>query len=1162
MPEKRDWPETGRLRLELFADKGVVLNEQPDKGPDPSFVHKDVEDRLGVLPNFFRLTPETPKITENLWGFAKFGYLDNPLPSLFKERLFVYLSRFCEVRYCLARHVGFLVGLGHPAGDQHATPETIEQVVDLLRHPLPRGEGLAPYIEALQSRATPFETLPDPTTADEFAVIACATHVFLQTAQADGALAALRQALGESTLQHLLVFLAFVRTAHFWTRVHPELQQEDDIEQLLSIHSSLTECVLDDPEVNDPDLADTLESELIALRKEREQAVLLQVTLASIGDAVMTTDAEGRVTYLNDVAIELTGWTLDQAMGQPCDTVFNIVNEDTRAPVESPVTKVLREGGIVGLANHTILIARDGTERPIDDSGSPIRVGEELVGVVLVFRDVTERRRQEQALQDQERQFRTLANSIPQLAWIAEPDGHIFWYNTGWYDYTGTTLEQMQGWGWQSVHNPDVLPSVMQRWSDSIATGQPFEMVFPLKGRDGVFRRFLTRVQPVTDRDGRVIRWFGTNTDVDSLQRIEDELREMRSRLESTLAAAEIGTWEFDIQANSVRADRNLARMFGVTEEEAAGGPLEAYFRFVHPEDRSHVAQAIARAIETHGEFESQYRLVDPSGFVRWIIARGRVEADSSGRAVGLPCVAVDITSQRDAEIEVIRLAAESDRQRRLYDTVLSNTVDFNYAFDLTGHFTYINKALADLLQMSFSDVVGKNFFDLGYPPGLAERLQRQVQETIATRKPVRDTTPFTSYKGERQYEYIFVPVIGTGGDVEAVAGSTRDITELTQIQEELRETAARLSEADRRKDEFLATLAHELRNPLAPISSGLVALKSVRNDPKAFETVHATMQRQARQMVRLIDDLLDVSRITQGKLELRPCRVHLGEVIKSAVEAIQPLIDEAEQKFTLSLPAEEISLNADPSRLAQVVANLLNNASKYTPAGGQIRLSAKKQNDQVILTIQDSGIGIPKEMQAMIFEMFAQVQRPLEKTYSGLGIGLTLVKRLVTMHGGTVEVNSAGLGQGSEFRVSLPIPAADSLLEPDTVSVPDQQTSAMRILVVDDNTDAAHMLSVVVKILGNEVQIAHDGRQALACAEEFRPDVVFMDIGMPVMNGYEAAQAIRQRPWGRELTLVALSGWGQEDDRRKALEAGFDHHLVKPVAPDDLQQFLARLQQ
>ncbi len=377
---------------------------------------------------------------------------------------------------------------------------------------------------------------------------------------------------------------------------------------------------------------------------------------------------------------------------------------------------------------------------------------------------------------------------------------------------------------------------------------------------------------------------------------------------------------------------------------------------------------------------------------------------------------------------------------------------------------------------------------------------------------------------------------------------------------ERLRELAARLSEADRRKDEFLATLAHELRNPLAPIRSGLELMKLVKDDPSTMEEIRCTMERQTQQMMTLVDDLLDVSRITKGKLELRKCRVALAEVVQSAVEASQPFIADSNHHLTVALPEQPLYLNADPNRLAQVFSNLLNNSTKYTPAGGRIRLSAEQQQDVVVVSVADNGLGIPNEMLEHIFEMFTQIDRPQEQGYTGLGIGLSLVKSLVEMHDGRIEVHSRGTGMGSVFSVRLPIvrqPLAEQRTPPGPGESASKPSIKRKVLVVDDNRAAATMLSMVVKMLGNEVRKAHDGQEGIEVAHEFRPDVILMDIGMPKMNGYEAARHIRQQPWSSGMMLVALTGWGQAEDKIRTKEAGFDHHLVKPAEPAAIQSLL-----
>jgi PAS domain S-box-containing protein len=358
------------------------------------------------------------------------------------------------------------------------------------------------------------------------------------------------------------------------------------------------------------------------------------------------------------------------------------------------------------------------------------------------------------------------------------------------------------------------------------------------------------------------------------------------------------------------------------------------------------------------------------------------------------------------------------------------------------------------------------------------------------------------------------------------------------------------LREADRRKDEFLATLAHELRNPLAPICAGLDLMKMPGQDPDSLNEVRAIMERQTKHMVRLIDDLLDVSRITRGRLELRKCPVLLSDVVQNAVEATRPLLEESGHRLEICLPERPILLSADPNRVTQVLSNLLNNAAKYTLPGGRIGLTAELHDRDVTITVSDTGIGIPADKLQFVFEMFAQVNGNAERGHTGLGIGLTLVKRLVELHGGTVAVESSGRNRGCKFQIRLPAAqtALASLSPTEHVTPPQAPSETRRVLVVDDNADALETLARMVRLLGHEVCTAADGVEAVDAVDCFEPDIVLMDLGMPNLNGYEAARQIRGRPDGFKGLLVATTGWGQDEDKRRAREAGFDEHLIKPV--------------
>jgi signal transduction histidine kinase len=372
---------------------------------------------------------------------------------------------------------------------------------------------------------------------------------------------------------------------------------------------------------------------------------------------------------------------------------------------------------------------------------------------------------------------------------------------------------------------------------------------------------------------------------------------------------------------------------------------------------------------------------------------------------------------------------------------------------------------------------------------------------------------------------------------------------------EEAGKRAQQLSEADRRKDEFLATLAHELRNPLAPLRNALEILRLKGDDPEVSRKAREMMQRQLNQMVRLVDDLLDLSRITTGKLEIRKQSVELQAVVRNAIETARPLIEAQRHALVVHLPHEKIEVDADSTRLAQVFSNLLNNAAKYTTPGGRIELTAAREHDNAVVRVRDNGIGIDAEMLPRIFDMFGQADRSLERTQAGLGVGLTLARRLVELHGGTLGVSSLGLGHGSEFTVTIPTTTRVTAVEPD--ADPAQGSRARhRVLLADDNVDFVTSLATLLAAEGHDVRVAHDGAQALELARGFNPDFAFLDIGMPKLNGYEVARQMRDR--AARCVLVAVTGWGQEEDRKRAREAGFDRHLVKPVEPAQIEAILA----
>jgi CheY-like chemotaxis protein/nitrogen-specific signal transduction histidine kinase len=386
---------------------------------------------------------------------------------------------------------------------------------------------------------------------------------------------------------------------------------------------------------------------------------------------------------------------------------------------------------------------------------------------------------------------------------------------------------------------------------------------------------------------------------------------------------------------------------------------------------------------------------------------------------------------------------------------------------------------------------------------------------------------------------------------VSAVA-VIEDITERRQAEEDLRE-------ADRRKDEFLATLAHELRNPLAPIRNSLHIFRMAGIQDPTVNRVCDMMERQVAHMVRMVDDLLEVSRISRGKIELRKERVQLASVLRTAVDTSMPLIEAGKHKLQVQMPEEPLMLDADPVRLAQVFANLLNNSAKYTKEGGEISFEVTTENGMAVVCVKDNGEGIPPQMLKRVFNMFTQVNTG-SRAQGGLGIGLTLARTLVHLHGGTIEAFSEGQGKGCEFVVRLPLAQVQSEAKPRPVAQPQdaQPLRLRRVLVVDDNEDAADSLGMLLQFLGADVMVVHDGKSALAALKTFKPAVILLDLGMPGMNGLEVARRVREDPDYRDLTLVALTGWGQREDRRRTHEAGFDYHLVKPADVSTLQSILS----
>ena len=760
-------------------------------------------------------------------------------------------------------------------------------------------------------------------------------------------------------------------------------------------------------------------------RVERE----LATTLRSIGDAVISTDVNGMIRFMNPVAERLTGWDEASARGLPGAQIFRIIGEDTRIPVDSPEKQVLQEGKTVQLANHTMLLSKDGTERSIADSGALV-VGDtgEVEGMVLIFRDVTEARRAERALQVRDTELQIINE----------------------------------------------------------------------------YARF-----PVAHCDARHHFLF----------------------------------------VNKAYAER-----LGLRPEDCVGKHIsEVVGEPAYQSIRSYIDEALAGRVV---EFETEVPYRGTYG-LRWMRCIYAPVAPEGGKVNSFVAAVTDITEKKHAEREAQRLLETVDAEKNRLSLVLGSINDEVWFADSQGRFTLANSSA--LREFGYADVQGVDVNNL------AQSLR--VLRADGSVRPSYEAPPLRALAGEiivgeeeivqtpragelRHREVNAAPVRDHAGQIIGAVAVVRDITQHKHAQ-------AALRDADRRKDEFLATLAHELRNPLAPIRTAAKIIASPNVSPTQLQRAQTIIERQVSHMALLLDDLLDIARITQGKLQLKKGAVALNDMVDAAVEAARPLLDGKNHHLAVSLPQEPVVLDADPLRLSQILSNLLTNAAKYSDPGSHIEIIGTVQDQSLTIAIQDDGIGIDASAIGSIFEMFSQVEGVMGRSDGGLGIGLALVKGLTELHGGTIEARSPGLGYGSEFIVRLPL----SPLYPVTsaqVADPGPPPTRSRILIADDNRDAADSLSMLLELAGHEVRVAHLGRAALSLAQAFRPDVALLDIGMPDMSGYEVAQQLRREPWGQAILLIALTGWGQEKDRQHALEAGFNQHMTKPIDLAQLETLIA----
>lgn len=1068
-----------------------------------------------------------------------------------------------------------------------------------------------------------------------------------------------------------------------------------------------------------------------------DQPDWLRVTLSCIGDAVITADNKGNVTFLNPVAQSLCGWTQSDAFGQPLDLVFCIISEKTRETVESPSLRALRDGVIVGLANHTLLIARDGSEYPIEDSAAPIRNSAgDVAGVVLVFRDVTRRKQQEQliqesreVLQERKQMFLQIIDSLPAAVYTTDAEGRITHFNAACVELSGRIPsigndEWCVSWKLFSADGT-ALPHESCPMAVMLHGGQVVEREELIIERpDGTRRWIEPHPTPLRDANGAITGGLNMLLDITDRKRSEEHLRAIEQRMHLAIEATSVGLWEWNMITDTVRWDAQMFRIYGITpsidgfvaystwadavlaadlpKQEAAlqetvrrfgssdrefritrqddgecryiqsvetvrtntngnaewvvgtnlditeqtraemalreseqrqrsildtipqkvftatpDGKIDYYNpqwseysglpiteilgtgwkQFVHVDDLEGSIQAWRHSIDTGEpfEFESRFRRAD--GEYDWHINRARAMRNNAGAIVKWVGSNTNIQVLKIAELAV---HVSENRYRRLFETAKDGILIVDFS---TGKIVDANPYMTELLGYSHEEFSGLELWQIGL-----------FSDKTANESAVREL----QINGYLRYEHL--PLESSDGrriEVEVVANSyqedsksviqfnVRDITDRSLMEKLLRGQASELSDLHRRKDEFLAMLSHELRSPLAPISNAVQLLGLQQgNESRIQQQARSIIERQVRQLQHLVDDLLEVSRITTGRVQLRLERCDVGRIVQGAIETARPLITQRRHELSVSVPDKPIWLFADAARLEQVLVNLLSNAAKYTDEGGHLWLtvetevaglqvpneqtsSAKKRdefdsakpgrsrgketdivtqagradpNPCVVIRVRDDGVGIDASLLPRIFDLFTQADRSLDRSQGGLGIGLAIVHRLTELHGGTVEAKSI-MGKGSEFIVRLPLSITEisqSALSPDTAVV--HPSRPLRVLIVDDNPDTVLSFSMLLEAHGHHVRTASDGLAAVQVANVFKPDVMLLDIGLPGLNGYEVAKRVRTHPDLKETVLVALTGYGQDSDRQLSLQAGFNHHLVKPAILEQLLQILANV--
>ncbi len=883
----------------------------------------------------------------------------------------------------------------------------------------------------------------------------------------------------------------------------------------------------------------------------QESEAKLRAMVEATPHMVWSSTAEGRGDYFNAQMLAFTGKRHEDLAGSAW---AELVDPQDRERVLQIWTRCLEQG--TPLSIEFRFRHHSGQYRWVLGKGAPVLDAEGRISRWMgTNTDIHEQKTAHARLQESEQRFRSLVHATSQAVWYADADGCVLPDSLSSRAVTGLSEEEGRNADWVKLLHPDDRQRAVEGWRRACLEGSYYENELRIRHVDGHYRWISVRAVPVRHEDGSVREWIGTHTDITEQKETELALREARRRVQGILNSADIGTWVYDLSTNLVHGDANATRLFGVPENPA-GVDAEAYFGKLHPDDVPPARERVANAIGKGEPYQEIYRVRAADGGWRFLHLRGAVEFAEDGTPLSMQGVALDVTAQRLMEEQ---LGQREARYKALFDTIEEGFYIIELIYDKGGavtDFRFIEANPAAGRLNGLHDVVGKTVREVFSEPTLSWlKIYDQVASTGRS-------TRFMDYSaGLGRWYDISVTRIGGAGSRQ-VALLFSDITESKHKEEELARMASDLAVANRRQGEFLAVLAHELCNPLAPIRSGLELIDLGTLPAERIREVHTIMRRQLDHLVHLVDELLDVARINSGKIELKCAHEHLQDIIKQAIDASRPALQERRHALVIDVETKPIWVFADRNRVAQILSNLLINASKYTPERGRIELRLRQENTMALIAVSDNGIGIAPEDHARLFEMFSQSGRGLAKSQGGLGIGLNLAKRLTEKHGGSLLAESAGVGRGSTFTVRLPVvgPRVPEDAAPVEAAEARAQQSGLRILLAEDNRDTSYVLQALLQASGNEVEVAHDGREALELALRRKPDLALLDLGMPEMTGFEVAQAIRQRSELSSVVLAALTGWGAAEDRERSRNAGFDFHLTKPVTIEALEELFSKV--